>query len=243
MTSRVTCSCRGCAILGLALPALLATTDARAAGRPVTVPSSDGTTLAAQIYEASSRPAPGIVLVHMLSRSKTDWDEVAQQLESAGITALAIDLRGHGASGGSAGSLGEMTKDVRAAVQWLSTRPAVRPDAIAVGGASLGANLALLAAAEQPLIRAVVAVSPSLEYRGVRVGPDLMKKLGDRPVWLAASSDDPFAARTIHELTADGAGARYQQLSPTVAHGTRLLAADKVLARALVDWLRQRLLS
>jgi len=238
----VTRSCaRRAAVLGLAL--LATTGEARAAGRPVTLPSTDGTTLAAQIYEASSRPAPGIVLVHMLSRSKADWDEVAQQLESAGITALAIDLRGHGASGGSAGSLAEMTKDVRAAVQWLSTRPAVRPDAIAVGGASLGANLALLAAAEQPLIRAVVAVSPSLDYRGVRVGPDLMKKLGDKPVWLAASSDDPFAARTIHELTADGAGARDQQLSPTAAHGTKLLAADKALARTLVDWLRQRLLS
>jgi dienelactone hydrolase len=238
----VTRSCaRRAAVLGLAL--LATTGEARAAGRPVTLPSTDGTTLAAQIYEASSRPAPGIVLVHMLSRSKADWDEVAQQLESAGITALAIDLRGHGASGGSAGSLAEMTKDVRAAVQWLSTRPAVRPDAIAIGGASLGANLALLAAAEQPLIRAVVAVSPSLDYRGVRVGPDLMKKLGDKPVWLAASSDDPFAARTIHELTADGAGARDQQLSPTAAHGTKLLAADKALARTLVDWLRQRLLS
>jgi alpha-beta hydrolase superfamily lysophospholipase len=241
----VTRSCgRRAAALGWALPLLLATTgNARAAGRPVTFTSSDGTTLAAQIYDASSRPAAAVVLVHMLARSKADWDELAQQLSSAGMTALAFDLRGHGASGGSAGSLSEMTKDVRAAVQWLATRPGVRPDAIAVGGASLGANLALLAAAEQPLVRAVVAVSPSLDYRGVRVGPDLMRKLGAKPVWLAASSDDPFAARTIRELTADGAGARDQQLSPTAAHGTKLLEADKALARALVDWLRQRLLS
>ena len=70
-----------------------------------------------------------------------------------------------------------------------------------------------------------------------------MKRLGDRPVWLGASTDDPFAVRTIHELTADGAGVREQHLSPTAAHGTKLLAADKALARALVDWLRQRLLS
>ena len=65
-----------------------------------------------------------------------------------------------------------MTQDVRAAVQWLSTRPSVRPDAIGVVGASLGANLALLAAVDQPLVRVVAAVSPSLDYRGVRVGPE-----------------------------------------------------------------------
>lgn len=214
-----------------------------AAGRTVSFPSLDGTTLAAQFYEAPPRPSPGVVLVHMLSRSKADWDEIAQQLESAGISALAVDLRGHGGSGGSAGTLANMTQDVRAAVQWLSARPSVRPDAIAIAGASLGANLALLAAADQPLLRGVAAISPSLDYRGLRVGPDVMKRLGDRPVWLAASSEDPFALRTIRELTADDAGRREQHLSPAAAHGTELLAADKALARLLVDWLRQRLLS
>jgi len=228
-------------VLGVALlgPAVAA----RAGGRPVSLPSADGTTLAAQIYEASSRPAPGVVLVHMLSRSKADWDDIAEQLEGTGITALAIDLRGHGGSGGSAATLTDMTQDVRAAVRWLSMRPSVRPDAIGVAGASLGANLALLAAVDQPLVRVVAAVSPSLDYRGVRVGPDLMKRLGDKPVWLGASTEDPLAARTIRELIADGAGVREQHLSPTGAHGTNLLAADKALAGALVDWLRQRLLS
>ena len=217
--------------------------ETRAAGRTVSFPSADGTTLAAQFYEASPRPSPGVVLVHMLSRSKADWDDIAQQLEGAGIAALAIDLRGHGGSGGSASTLADMTRDVRAAVQWLSTRPSVRPDAIGVVGASLGANLALLTAADQPLVRIVAAVSPSLDYRGVRVGPEVMKRLGDRPVWLGASTDDPFAVRTIHELTADAAGVREQHLSPTAAHGTQLLAVDKSFARELVDWLRQRLLS
>lgn len=232
---------RGAPLLTIALVATAS--DARAAGRPVTFPSADGTMLAAQIYEPPNRLAPGVVLVHMLSRSKADWDEVAGQLEGAGLVVLAIDLRGHGASSGSAAALADMTQDVRAAVQWLSTRPSVRPDAIGVAGVSLGANLALLAAVDQPLVRAVAAVSPSLDYRGVRLGTEVMRKLGDRPVWLAASTEDPFAARTVQELTADGAGVREQQLSPTAAHGSNLLASDKGLARALVDWLRQRLLS
>lgn len=235
---------RGCWITILVAWALLARPlTSLAAGRTVAFPSLDGITLAGQLYEASAKPAPGVVLVHMLSRTKSDWDELAQQLEGAGLTVLTFDLRGHGASGGSAATLTAMTQDVRAALQWLSARPAVRPDALGVAGASLGANLALLAAAEQPLVRVVAAVSPSLDYRGVRVGPELMRKLGDRPVWLAASADDPFAARTLRELTGDGAGVRELQLSTAAAHGTNLLTADKAMARALVDWLRQRLLS
>ncbi|MGE0463330.1 MAG: alpha/beta hydrolase [Vicinamibacterales bacterium] len=216
---------------------------AEAAGRPVTLSSLDGTTLAGQLYEAASRPAPAVVLVHMLSRSKADWDVMAQELERRGLTALAIDLRGHGASAGSASALGEMVQDVRAAVQWLAARPTVRPGSVGVVGASLGANLALLAAVEQPLVRVVAAVSPSLDYRGVRAGTDVMRKLGDRGVWLAASTEDPYALRTLKELAENTTVPRDQQLSTVAAHGTQLLAADPILARALVDWLHQRLLS
>jgi dienelactone hydrolase len=216
-------------LAGRVLVGVLAVLDAAvsaAAGRPVTLPAADGVTLAGQFYEAAARPAPGVVLVHMQSRTRADWDEVAQQLEAAGITVLAIDLRGHGASGGSAAPLAAMVPDVRAAVSWLSTRPTVRPDAIGVAGASLGANLALLAAADQPLARAVAAISPSLDYRGLRVGPETMKKLAGRPVWLAASSEDPYSLRTLKELTADESVRRDQQLSSVAAHGTNLLSTD-----------------
>jgi alpha-beta hydrolase superfamily lysophospholipase len=217
--------------------------EAAAAGRPVLLPGPDGVTLSAQFYEAAGRPAPAVVLVHMLGRTRADWDEVAQQLEAAGITVLALDLRGHGGSGGAASMLSELTGDLRAAVEWLAGRPGVRPDAIGVAGASLGANLALLAAAELPRVCAVAAVSPSLDYRGVRVGLDVLRRIGARPVWLAASTGDPYALRTLKELSAEASGPRDQQLSDVAAHGSSLLAADPALARALVDWLRRRLLS
>jgi hypothetical protein len=68
-----------------------------------------------------------------------------------------------------------------------------------------------------------------------------MKKIGDRPVWLAASTEDPYALRTVKELAADGAG-REQRLSTVRAHGTALLNADQELSRALVDWLRRSLI-
>jgi alpha-beta hydrolase superfamily lysophospholipase len=213
-----------------------------AAVRVVTFQSRDGTTLSGRYLESAERPAPGVVLVHMLARSSADWTDLAVELDAAGISTLAVDLRGHGASGGAASDLPAMAGDVSAAVQWLSSRPTVRRDRLGVAGVSLGANLALLAAGDEPLVGAVAAVSPSLDYRGVRVGVDLMKKLGNRRVWFAASTEDPLALRTIRDLSLAIPDTADRQLSPEPAHGARLLQADRALARALVDWLRQRLL-
>lgn len=233
---------------------LLSAAPAIAAGRPVTFQSGDGTTLAGELFDASlgSSPvargaaedrAPGVVLVHMLSRNKGDWHGLPDRIREAGMTALAFDLRGHGGSAGSAADFPAMVQDVRAAVQWLASRAGVRPDAIAVIGASLGASLALLAAAELPQIRAVGLLSPSLDYRGLRTDLALIKRIGARPLWLASSSEDPLALRTARDFAAESSGPREQHVSGAGGHGTQLLARDGDVARILVDWLRRSLVS
>jgi len=220
---------------------LVAAAPAVAAVRQVTLLSIDGTTLAATLYEPLIKPAPAVVLVHMLGRTRDDWSAVADRLEAAGLMVLAIDLRGHGRSGGSRDLLPPMLQDVRAAISWIRARPGVRPDALAVAGASLGANLAMLAASDDPTVRAVALLSPSLDYRGVRLDTAVMKKIAGRPVWLAASTQDPYALRTIKEL-ASGSGIREQRLSGVTGHGTNLLFADPEIAGSLVDWLRRTLI-
>jgi alpha-beta hydrolase superfamily lysophospholipase len=219
---------------------VLATATAGAAGRQVTFPSGDGTSLAATFYEPSTNPAPGVVLVHMLGRSRDDWNAVADRMEEAGMMVVSLDLRGHGRSGGSSATLAPMVDDVRAAIAWLSARSGVRPGAVAVVGASLGANLAMLAGSNDPGVRAIALLSPSLDYRGVRIDAATIKKASDKPLWLAASIKDPYALRTIRDLVSSG-GAREQRLSETLAHGTNLLSADPDIATALVDWLRRAL--
>src|SRR5688572_14162499 len=227
----------------LLLAVLLMTPSVEAAGRPVVFQSLDGTSLAGEFYESSNRPSPGVVLVHMLTRNKNDWHGLPDRIRDAGITALAIDLRGHGASSGSAGDLAAMVQDVRAAAQWLATRQNVRPDAIGVVGASLGASLALLAAVQLPQVRVIGLLSPSLDYRGLRTDTALIKRLGSRSIWLAASSEDPLALRTLRDIAAENSGPREQLVSSTAAHGTVLLERDGDVARALVDWLRRSLVS
>src|SRR4030095_15029384 len=144
----------------------------------------------------------------------------------AGIAARAIDLRGHGQSSGSAQDLRLMIQDVRAAARWLAVRPNVRGDQIAIVGASLGASLALLAAGDVPQVRALALLSPSLDYRGLRTDTALIKRLGARSIWLAASDQDPLALRTMRDMAADASGPREQHVSSTLAHGTVLLDKD-----------------
>lgn len=229
---------------GLVAACILALTPAPAAGegRVVALAAADGTPLAGTFYEAGSPAAPGVLLVHMLGRQRDDWAAVAERLQQQGLAALTIDMRGHGASGGTATPLSRMAQDVRAAVLWLASRPGVRPDAIGIAGASLGASFALQVAAEQPSVRSLALLSPSLDYRGVRINRALVRKYGERPMWLLASSEDPYALRTIHELAEDTSGIRDERVAGAAAHGTNLLTADPGLITALVDWFRRTLI-
>jgi pyridoxine 5-phosphate synthase len=231
------------ALAAIMLAVLLGAASLEASGRPVTVSSADGVTIAGEYFEASSRPAPGVLLVHMLSKSRSDWRDLPERIRDAGINALAIDLRGHGQSSGSPQDLQAMVKDVRAAAQWLATQPNVRGDSIAIVGASLGASLALLASVDVPEVRAIALLSPSLDYRGLRTDTALIKRLGPRSIWLAASAGDPLALRTVRDIAAAPSGPREQHVSSAVAHGTALLDRDTDVARVLVDWLRRSLLS
>jgi dienelactone hydrolase len=223
----------------VALFAITITVPVGAAGRAISFRSDDGRSLNALAFEPSQHPSPAVVLVPMLGRPKDDWNAVAQHIADAGILALAIDLPGLSDPGDSK-VLAGWSIDVRAAVAYLTSRPDVRPGSIAIVGASLGASLAALAAAADPAVRALVLVSPSLEYRGVRID-FAMKEYGGRPALLIASSHDPYAVRTAHDLAKDPSGPRETRLSDVTAHGTILLVRDAGMVRAVVDWLQATL--
>ena len=191
-------------------------------------------TLNGAYYEASRRPAPGIVMLHMLRRSPADWDAAASQLSDAGFAVLALDYR-------SADDLGAFAVDVKAAKTFLRERPEVMPNSIGIAGASIGANLAVLDAADDPGVLSIALLSPGIDYKGLRTEA-AMKKFGPRPALLAGSTKDPYAARSIRHLTTIGPGLREVRLTDAVAHGTVLLARDPDLIPALVDWFKRTLL-
>jgi alpha-beta hydrolase superfamily lysophospholipase len=233
----------------LGLVVFSSSTTVRAVSQRINVRTDDGLTLTGTWYEPSTRPldfarggpAPAVILVHMLQKSRRDWDQFASRLASEGIGALAIDLRGHGDSPGSAQDHAAMVQDVRAARRFLASRSDVNPARIGVVGASIGSTLAALAAAEDASIATLVLLSPTIEYQGLRLDPAL-KKYGGRPVLLVASDDDGYALRTVRELQKAGGGIRETVVLNRAGHGTAMLARDQDLSRRLVEWLRRTLL-
>lgn len=217
-----------------ALALLLGVTSHAEAQRRVTFRAEDGTTLTGAYYEPPRRPAPAIVLLPMMRRSHADWDAAATQLADAGFAVLALDFRG-------GEDLASLPIDVRAAKAFLRERPEVVPTSIGMAGASIGANLALLDAADDPGVRSVALLSPGLDYRGLRTEA-AMKKYATRPALLAASRRDPYAWRSIRNLSTIGPGTREVRLTDAVAHGTVLLSRDPELIGALVDWFKRTLL-
>jgi dienelactone hydrolase len=221
-------------VIALALATLVTTTDA-ASGRRIAIRAEDGVALTGAYYEPSRRPGPGIVLLHMLRRSHDDWDAVASRLADAGFAVVAIDFRA------ADDDLPALALDVKAAKTFLRERPEVIPTSLGIAGASIGANLAMIDAAEDPNVRSVALLSPGIDYRGLRTDA-AMKKYGGRPALLVGSTRDLYAWRSIRQLEAIAGGTREVRLTDAVAHGTVLLSRDTELISALVDWFKRTLL-
>lgn len=120
--------------------------------------TSDGLRLAA--WYLPPRHGTVVIGVHGMAGNRSALLEEAQFLYEAGYGLLLLDLRNHGESEGEITTLGLYeSRDVAAAVDFVRAREgeSVR---LAALGHSMGAAAVLLAAAEQPSIGAVIAVSP-----------------------------------------------------------------------------------
>jgi alpha-beta hydrolase superfamily lysophospholipase len=229
-----------CLAIGLTLFLSTRASIPLAAAQRVTLRTDDGVQLAATWYEPEARQGPAVILVHMLLKSRRDWDVFASRLSDAGIGVLTFDLRGHGDSQGTAQNHIAMLQDLKAAKRFLVGRNEVTQARIGIAGASLGATLAAMLAADDATIRSLALLSPSLDYRGLRIEP-AMRKVGSRPVLLAASSEDAYALRSARELQKD-ATTRELQVLTSAGHGTTMLTKSPELLSTLVDWFRRTLL-
>jgi alpha-beta hydrolase superfamily lysophospholipase len=123
----------------------------------VTFDSTDGTPIRAWLARTKVG-APAVVLVHGFKTSRAEMLPWARFLHDAGYNALLLDLRGTGRSGGGTIGLGATEpRDIEAAVQ--TAGEAFQTDQVAVLGISLGAGAAILAAADDPRITAIVVDS------------------------------------------------------------------------------------
>ena len=232
---------------GLALALLALSTPVLAAEpQTVTFTARDGVQVSGVLHVPEKTPAPAVVLLGMLGRTHRDWDGAAARFVEAGFAVLAVDFRhvalaGPDSADGVRSPYGSLVFDAEAARAYLAARPEVNPARIGMAGASLGANVAVLAAANDSSVKSLALLSVSLDYRGLRL-EQALKTFTSRPALLVASSEDPYAVRSARQSVTMGDGARELRVLSGAGHGTVMLAREPDLATALVDWFLRTLL-
>lgn len=102
-----------------------------------------------------------VLLLHGYGCQRQEMLEYADVLHRAGYSTMLFDFRNRGDSDGDAVTLGFYeTQDAVAAVEYLKTRHDVDINRLGVLGASMGASVAIMAAAQVPEIKAAIADSP-----------------------------------------------------------------------------------
>jgi alpha-beta hydrolase superfamily lysophospholipase len=210
--------------------------------------TSDGVMIVANWFPAEGAKKC-VLLLHMRPATKESWDDFAAKLNTAGFSALAIDLRGHGESTEQNGeeidykdfsheSHEACRKDVDAALDFLKNAGVIESD-IYVAGGSIGANLAIDALARRAEIKKGAALSPGLEYLDVKTA-EAIKKLGaGQKILLVASKDDSYGYDSAEELHKLNPGATELKLYDDAGHANHMFEKYPILAEELIEWLKE----
>ena len=119
----------------------------------VSLTAQDNTELAC--WYAAGTNGAAIILLHGSKSNLASVETHASMLRKAGYGVLALTLRGHGGSGGNGNAFGwQCGEDVSAAVDYLRSLGVERIGAL---GLSMGGEVLLASAADQPEITAIVA--------------------------------------------------------------------------------------
>lgn len=196
-------------------------------------------TLIADFYPAADS-APVILLLHMLNSNRSAYAPLIPDLQVAGYAILNIDLRGHGASGG--------TRDWNLAINdvalgwasWLAENDHLNESGLAIIGGSIGANVALISCAQVEVCRGAIALSPGLDYRGVKPESALVDGLADRSALLVASQNDASSSTAIRQMFLKAKGDVSARIYRGRAHGTRLFDSEyDSVSRLILGWLAE----
>ncbi|MFT3916447.1 MAG: alpha/beta fold hydrolase [Anaeromyxobacteraceae bacterium] len=160
---------------------------------------------------AAAAPARGVTVVwlHGIGDTRASAAWLARELTPAGFDVLAWDARAHGESGGAACTYGYLERrDVSRALDAAGVKRAI------LVGHSLGAAVALQAAAEDPRVVGVVAVSAF---------SDLATIARDRAPWFASDAEIREAFRIAE-----------REAGLVVAETSPILSAPRIHAAVLL---------
>lgn len=184
---------------------------------------SEGVTVRGWLYEpeGSTDPKPGVVMIHGFTATATGMvaDRYAEAFADAGVAGLIIDPRGFGMSDGEprhAVNEWKQVRDYRAGIDYLAGLDAIDPQRIAVWGDSISGGVALVTAAIDERVAAVVVQVPAF---GEEVG---------------TSHDDEAWFEMIRDVVESG---DLDQIPRTIEGPLPVVSVDQVDAPSLIPTL------
>ncbi len=212
----------------------------------ITYTTSDGWEVYGSYYVSGAEYAPCVLLLHMMPSDRHSYDDFAPKLAGAGYDVLSIDLRGHGESQYKNGEKRhfekfsdlehqESIRDITAAKEFFTDKKA-DTTRMAIVGASIGANLALVYAADDPDIKTVVLLSPGSDYRGVQTAP-AMEVYRERSALIVASDEDDYSAESCRELKNLAGESAELKIYEDSGHGTDIFGPQPQLETEVISWI------
>jgi pimeloyl-ACP methyl ester carboxylesterase len=213
-------------------------------GETVRFTTSDGIVIEGTMYAAGQK-APTLLCLHQWRSDRASFAALAGMLQKEGFSVLTIDMRGYGGStkteaGKNVRPDRKAQQDIEAAMLFLRKQSSVDAGRIGLVGASYGSSNAIIYAAQSPMIRAVVLLSPGLNYFNELPTEDAVRAYRGRPLFAVASSEDLRSVETVD---------RYKVLAPDMTsrihenagHGTDILEAGVGLDREILSFLKKNL--
>lgn len=159
-----------------------------------------------------------VIYLHEFRDDQSAWWPHAEIDRARPISAMTIDFRGHGVSGGDIEDVEGMVQDVEAAIAYARERGF---EQIMLVGAGMGAAVSLVAAVEVSDVT-VVGFSTPADFDQLDAVA-VVEILADR-VHLIATRDDVSAADSLRRFRVLGnIDSRQARLYPGGAHGVALL--------------------
>jgi len=189
-----------------------------------------GPPLVVDVYDAP-RPRGAVLCVHGFAsgRRSAKNEALGARLPSLGFTVLALDLQGHGESGGAFESLtiGRSVGDLRRVAALPEFAGATHRVLV---GSSFGGLVVSWAAAESPgLCAGVLLIAPAFGYLD-RYLPDLPAE--ERAAWI---SGRPHVVRTEEREVRLGSGVLEEREARDVARLARALGTPTVIVHGTAD--------
>lgn len=209
----------------------------------VTVNASDDLELVGDFYQpedASETGNPAVLLFHMLGSNRHAYDPILPDLVDAGYVVLNVDMRGHGDTGGN--QVWDLAiDDVQTWLDWLREQETVDDSRVAIMGASIGSNIALIGCAQDADCVGAIALSPGLDYFGVEPESAVMSGLAERAVLLVASHSDGYSAESVEQMFTNGRGDVSARIYRGAAHGTSLFRSNyDSISQLILSWLAEQ---